>query len=77
MGFRKQDKWKEPRNGRTSDAEKRARTTPVPMLAATGNGGDVVLTWNLGWREQKWRRKSKKATKLPHLCVEAKGKDKK
>lgn len=45
-------------------------TIPDLMLLATGNGAHVVLSSNLWWREQKWMRKSKKATKLPNYMLE-------
>lgn len=41
-----QDKWKEPRNRRTSDAEKKA-PSPHPHAGFKGNGADVALTWDL------------------------------
>lgn len=45
-------------------------TIPDLMLLATGNGAHVVLSSNLWWREQKWRRKSNKATNLPNYMLE-------
>lgn len=62
--------WKEPRNRRASDAEKKA-PYPILMLAARGDRAHVVFTWNLLVVEGiGMRRKGKKDKQLPNCMLE-------